>query len=147
VKRIEDLSSEDVAKMLPMARSYYGFGCNNEMFRIISPLGMAEHIVNSIAEHPSARFALDSLMDRLGGCVVTISDRCEESKEIVNHYIPWLRWETCSKKVNKGMEPKQLRNGTKKVITEANTMELAAYEFAVQLFEQQLDTARAASFV
>jgi len=147
VQRIEDLSPEDVAMMLPIAHSYYGIGCNNEMFRIISPLGMAERIVNSIDEHLGARFALDSLMDRLGGCVVTISDRCDESTKIVNHFIPWMRWENCSKTVNKGLEPKQLRNETKKVITEANTMELAAYEFAVQLFEQQLDTARAASFV
>ena len=65
VQRIEDLSPEAVAMMLPIARYYYGTGCNNEMFRIISPLGMAEHIVNSIVEHPGARFALDSLMGRL----------------------------------------------------------------------------------
>eukprot|EP00593_Proboscia_inermis_P013327 CAMPEP_0171316226 /NCGR_PEP_ID=MMETSP0816-20121228/71306_1 /TAXON_ID=420281 /ORGANISM="Proboscia inermis, Strain CCAP1064/1" /LENGTH=137 /DNA_ID=CAMNT_0011807951 /DNA_START=138 /DNA_END=548 /DNA_ORIENTATION=- len=98
-----------MARNLVTARSSEGEGCLNEPMRIFSDFGPNEDIVNDLvgAGEDIANIALNQTIERAGKCVVGILERCDDTKEVIASYLPFLApYFKCSNHHQKGKVPK-----------------------------------------
>ena len=86
-----ELTAAQAERLLPVMRSHYGEGCNNEAMRVLSDVGQSEDLVNGLkASSPMAPPLLDTTLSRLSRCVIFPVDRCAEARDVLRHYFPWV---------------------------------------------------------
>ena len=141
--RSNELTPQDWDNLLPYAMDKHNNGCNNEYARIFGST-VHESQVNALSPtKPSFLEELDNIASRISKCVILHIDRCEESDVILRHYVPWMSGASfCSQHQNEhGVDSDAVSEEAAAVILEQNQMDELIYEFANDIFEQQLDIA------
>eukprot|EP00472_Partenskyella_glossopodia_P004457 CAMPEP_0197516460 /NCGR_PEP_ID=MMETSP1318-20131121/1334_1 /TAXON_ID=552666 /ORGANISM="Partenskyella glossopodia, Strain RCC365" /LENGTH=324 /DNA_ID=CAMNT_0043065215 /DNA_START=380 /DNA_END=1354 /DNA_ORIENTATION=+ len=137
-----DMSAEDWKELLPGAMSRFNEGCNNEVARILSDMGRNEIQINGLnAKQRLFPFVLNETLAHLSQCVVTMLDKCDESKQVIKYYFPWLEpYYNCKVVKNQGMvkDRKELEPDAKKEILRQNVVDDLAYVLGKRLFAEQL---------
>jgi len=145
-----NMSAAEWKVLLPMAIDKYGTGCNNEMARAFGSTPY-EHAVNhfSVETEGTKHFLteLEHVLSRMAGCVMVRMDRCEDSSTILQHYLPWVQGDICSKGGHVKIGLSKVKNGSdltteaQEEILSQNKFDDFVFEFAAKLFEEQLRVA------
>lgn len=142
--RSNKLAPEDWANLLPYAMDRFNNGCNNEYARIFGST-VHESQVNTLSpSKPSFLEELDNIASRISTCVILRIDRCQDSDVIMHHFIPWMSEASlCSRHEKKvGKESDAVSEESAAVILEQNYMDELIFDFANDMFEEQLKIAR-----
>lgn len=79
---------------LPIRRSAFSEGCNNEPLRVLSAVGVDEDVLSQLTTgerwSPYALPALHDALAQLSQCVVLVLERCEQTMAVLRHFIPWI---------------------------------------------------------
>ena len=141
--RSNELAPEDWSNLLPYAMDEYNNGCNNEYARIFGST-VHESQVNTLSpSEPSFLQELDNIASRISKCVILrMTDRCEDSDVIMHHFIPLMsNVSLCSKHEKPGVKSDGVSEESAAVILEQNYMDELIFDFASDLFEEQLKIA------
>ncbi len=148
----DQMTPKDWQTMLPYAYDVFSGGCNNEIVRGFSSLN--EDAVNTLhlQKNRSDFFfeEFEKLASRMSKCVIFMLNRCEESKVIINHYLPWVDVGTsfCSNHTNNATTPSSMKvlkeNATEAILLQ-NQMDEMLFQLGEVLFEEQLKIASSSS--
>lgn len=157
-----DMSPVDWDNLLPNMYDQFGNGCNNEIYRDFGST-VDEPSVNNfqpITEDDENGHCFlqefEKTAARLSKCVIIMLHRCEESKQILSHYLPWLNIangqnDLCNENAsghNTGKtddSKKILQPNASDAILHQNQMDEMLYTFGESLFEEQLKIATEAA--
>jgi len=119
--------------------------CSNEIVRMFGSVTDVNYLKTAHACDATAQQDMEKIMERMSHCVITHNDRCEESKEIVDTFLPWMKDNfACDAKTNQGkVKKKALTAAAVKAIESVNDYDELLFQFGEALFEQQLKQARA----
>ena len=141
-KRAGDMTAEEWRDLLPKTMSRYSEGCNNEAGRVLSDAGVGELGVNGMdPSHSGFVPMLNDSLKHLSQCVVTMLERCEDNKKVIQHFLPWFAPHyDCRTISNPGMvhDSSALSAEAQREIISQNLVDEGAYRVAEALFEEQL---------
>ena len=147
-------SVEELRYDLLTGMSRYSEGCNNEALRVFSDVGEDEDVVNYLTaglsdwkeEDRVGNVDFDDAMDahvyartikHMSRCFVGTTERCEDTKEVMNHHFPWLHLD-CNIHRNKKSYDKTLPIEFKEEIERLNHLEMGLYKIANAMLDADL---------
>lgn len=118
--------------------------CSNEIVRMFGSVADLSYVRKASPCDSIAEIEFEQILRRMSTCIMTHNDRCEESKEIVDTFFPWLSGAyKCEARTNVGkIRPKPLDPAASAIILKANEYDDLLYQFGEALFEAQLQQAR-----
>ena len=141
------LSADQLRQYLLHRLSTFGFGCNNEPFRLLS--GYSDELeINELGLSHNRHLA-DVLLEQskrhlMASVVGAVLERPLETHAVVSHYFPWLRLpeELPHKKWNPAPEGSTsgsvvLSKKQRQVILELNWPEVQLYDFAQRVLRRE----------
>eukprot|EP00639_Heterosigma_akashiwo_P015321 CAMPEP_0206369024 /NCGR_PEP_ID=MMETSP0294-20121207/5040_1 /ASSEMBLY_ACC=CAM_ASM_000327 /TAXON_ID=39354 /ORGANISM="Heterosigma akashiwo, Strain CCMP2393" /LENGTH=376 /DNA_ID=CAMNT_0053815679 /DNA_START=12 /DNA_END=1142 /DNA_ORIENTATION=- len=150
-----EMSPDDWVNLLPIAADAYSKGCNNELARVFGST-YDEAIVNRHhLSEPTFLPEFNRIASRMSKCVVIELEKCQESTEVIRHFLPWLGngIDLCSSSVkqNVGEIRQHTDSATSSAVSDAilsqNTMDELLYRFGESLFNAQFQIAKEAAAV
>ena len=155
---VSGMNTTEIDRNLNYGASAQFEGCNNEPLRLLSDFGRAEKDVNTLTAGTGpyvdsngweygATAALLSTLEHMQQCVIGVMERCEETKLVLDFYLPWLgrNFKCSATHLNVGKVSSRSNLLSEEQIAEVkrlNELEVMTYTVANAMLDKQLDVVR-----
>jgi len=151
---------DELKNILPRAESIQAEGCNNEPMRLFSDLSSADTKINTLTTGPisgdvgttdhaydeegwdlDTNFILNNTVRHMQHCVIGISERCEDTRRVIQFFFPWFTSFSCEVYSNRGKfsaDDNLLTPGVISEVKRQNALEIILYNIANLTLDVQL---------